>query len=650
MEGFSKQITTSGLGGEALNGRIVIGSYGGGGGGIGGGGGGGFNGGIGDQAQTRFAGNGVSQANSQDAKQLASADFGSVPAPAAPTVQLMPPLTTADFDADSLLVPGSAPRRLRVLPAKAGLRIARLVGGNSPADQTDAQPAEGTRDLSLLGAIASSGHASTPILGDTPSLGCNFRSEAAGSSQGGSPAKAAPPAAPASGPAEPLDLYAGVAGKPYSIGFQGGSPPNPRPGASSPDALLERLADEPKTRSLATAASKDLRQEPQLMERYGLKPRDESRFGDSANLPTQDAASGLQADAKAKSAAPAPVKEALQLAQTKDELNSQFGRGSDQLKRESRLLSEQETVQLESKADSHSARSQAGQSGGVPIVAFALSDKEEQPVALRGGRAAVQVQSDAADKKLAERTLPAPALQPEIETSANPFSTFSLNVSDVSFKLAAASLERGQMPDPASVRSEEFINAFDYRDPDPGVGTADCLCVGAGALSVCARPRPGSVLDQDGSRGQAIGGAAEFGAVAGSVRIDGTGRSRPDCRRSASRAHGPVAAAGQAERRHFRPHSSTVGRWLAGDQVGSVLEEVANSTPEGGTNLEEALQLAYQTALRHHLERGVQSGGAADGRRGQSRRRRSRCAKQKVEALSQARHRAGLLWDRLGRL
>jgi len=37
----------------------------------------------------------------------------------------------------------------------------------------------------------------------------------------------------------------------------------------------------------------------------------------------------------------------------------------------------------------------------------------------------------------------------------------------VSFKLAAASLEKGQMPDPSTVRSEEFINAFDYRDPEP---------------------------------------------------------------------------------------------------------------------------------------------------------------------------------------
>src|SRR5207244_11934908 len=64
----------------------------------------------------------------------------------------------------------------------------------------------------------------------------------------------------------------------------------------------------------------------------------------------------------------------------------------------------------------------------------------------------------------------APVPQPDVTTHENSVSTFSLNVSDVSFKLAAASLEKGQMPEPASVRSEEFINAFDYRDPEPAPG------------------------------------------------------------------------------------------------------------------------------------------------------------------------------------
>src|SRR5262249_15058674 len=79
---------------------------------------------------------------------------------------------------------------------------------------------------------------------------------------------------------------------------------------------------------------------------------------------------------------------------------------------------------------------------------------------------------DAGKEEAAKKTAQsAPSVpHPEIRTSANAFSTFSLNVSDVSFKLAAASLEQGHMPDPATVRSEEFVNAFDYRDPEPAPG------------------------------------------------------------------------------------------------------------------------------------------------------------------------------------
>src|SRR5206468_4623356 len=72
--------------------------------------------------------------------------------------------------------------------------------------------------------------------------------------------------------------------------------------------------------------------------------------------------------------------------------------------------------------------------------------------------------------KTPKATASAPIPQPEVQTRENAFSTFSLNVSDVSFKLAAASLEKGLLPEAASIRTEEFINAFDYRDPEPAAG------------------------------------------------------------------------------------------------------------------------------------------------------------------------------------
>jgi secreted protein with Ig-like and vWFA domain len=44
---------------------------------------------------------------------------------------------------------------------------------------------------------------------------------------------------------------------------------------------------------------------------------------------------------------------------------------------------------------------------------------------------------------------------------------------------------------------------------------------------------------------------------------------------------------------------------VPGNQAGEVAEQVSNLTPQGGTNLEEAMNLAYQTALRHYVPYGV---------------------------------------------
>src|SRR5437016_8779769 len=44
---------------------------------------------------------------------------------------------------------------------------------------------------------------------------------------------------------------------------------------------------------------------------------------------------------------------------------------------------------------------------------------------------------------------------------------------------------------------------------------------------------------------------------------------------------------------------------VSGDQAGEILEQVSGLTPQGGTNLEDAMNLAYQTAARHYLAGGI---------------------------------------------
>src|SRR6185503_5742404 len=44
---------------------------------------------------------------------------------------------------------------------------------------------------------------------------------------------------------------------------------------------------------------------------------------------------------------------------------------------------------------------------------------------------------------------------------------------------------------------------------------------------------------------------------------------------------------------------------VSGSRAAEIARQLAGLTPEGGTNIEEALNLAYQTALRHYLAGGL---------------------------------------------
>ncbi len=199
---------------------------------------------------------------------------------------------------------------------------------------------------------------------------------------------------------------------------------------------------------------------------------------------------------------------------------------------------------------------------------------------------------------------PATEPQPEISTAENAFSTFSLNVSDVSFKLAAASLEKGILPELASIRSEEFINAFHYRDPEPVPGVP----VGF----TWERARNPFAQDRDILR-FAVRTAAE-GREAGHplnivLLLDNSGSmERADRVRIVREAVGVLGRLLHPQDRiSVVTFSRTPRLWidgLAGDHAGELADRVGTLTPEGGTNLEEALELGYRTASRHFLSRG----------------------------------------------
>lgn len=195
--------------------------------------------------------------------------------------------------------------------------------------------------------------------------------------------------------------------------------------------------------------------------------------------------------------------------------------------------------------------------------------------------------------------------QPEVLTSDNAFSTFSMNVSDVSFKFAMASLEKGQMPAPASIRSEEFINAFDYRDPEPLQGEPLAF-TSERASDPFAQERD---MLRFSIKAAAVG--RQQGRALNLVLLLDTSGSMERADRVAIIREALRVLSGQLQPQDVVSvvtFARTARLWadgIPGNEAGATLDRVGSITPEGGTNLEEAMRLAYETALRHFISGGM---------------------------------------------
>ena len=184
-------------------------------------------------------------------------------------------------------------------------------------------------------------------------------------------------------------------------------------------------------------------------------------------------------------------------------------------------------------------------------------------------------------------------------TASDPFSTFSLNVTDVSFRLAAASLERGQLPEPGSVRAEEFIHAFEYHDPEPAPGRRVGFTWERARYPFAHNRDLLRFSVKTAARGREPGRPLNL-----VLCLDSSGSmERADRVRIVREALTVLAGQLQPiDRVSVVAFARTARLWvdaLPGHQADELLQRVSELVPEGGTNLEEALRLAYATAVRH---------------------------------------------------
>jgi Ca-activated chloride channel homolog len=187
----------------------------------------------------------------------------------------------------------------------------------------------------------------------------------------------------------------------------------------------------------------------------------------------------------------------------------------------------------------------------------------------------------------------------ETNASKEPVSTFSLHVSDVSFRLAQAELSRGEVPDPSRIRPEEFYNAFDYGDPAPAM-TEKVSC----RIEQAADPvRQQRNLVRIAMRVPATGhGAGQ--PLRLTVLLDTSGSmEREDRAAAVHRAFEVlVSLLGPNDRLTlvgFARQPRLLAEQVHGDKAGQLLDIIARTPAEGGTNIEEALRLGGEFARRH---------------------------------------------------
>lgn len=189
----------------------------------------------------------------------------------------------------------------------------------------------------------------------------------------------------------------------------------------------------------------------------------------------------------------------------------------------------------------------------------------------------------------------------EQSASKEQFSTFSLHVSDVSFKLAQAALGQGQWPEAAKIRIEEFVNALDYRDPLPN-GNERVACRAEQAIHPFLMQR--NLLRV--SMRTAATGRAQNTPLRLTILLDNSGSmERPDRRQAVLQGFRSLAtqlnAADQVTLISFASTARLLADKVPGNQGESLLQQIENLPSEGGTNIEAALLLAREKAMEQKL-------------------------------------------------
>ena len=244
----------------------------------------------------------------------------------------------------------------------------------------------------------------------------------------------------------------------------------------------------------------------------------------------------------------------------------------------------------ESKEQAEEWRKQTSQPESKVKGQHRLFDRQGEAV-----RSTLADSSELEKKPAAKPVAPSAGLN-ETSAASEAFSTFSLHVSDVSFKLAAAALARGEWPEATKVRLEEFVNAFDYGDPLPGKGEKVACAVEQGIHPFLQQRNVLRVSMRTSAEGRATNTPLRLTFVldnSGSMeRID----RQQTVRRAFTLLSKQLTAIDQVTLISFSRQPRLLAENVSGTESGKLVELMEQLPSEGGTNIEAALQLAFEKA------------------------------------------------------
>lgn len=223
--------------------------------------------------------------------------------------------------------------------------------------------------------------------------------------------------------------------------------------------------------------------------------------------------------------------------------------------------------------------------------AFGL-EPEEKTVPSESDRSGLFSDNDVSRQRQSE----AAVFNPYIQASENPFSTFSIDVDTASYGLARQKLLEGGIPNPEQVRTEEFINSFDYNyRPPTGKQTF------AVHTEMAPSPfRPNMELLKIGIKGRRIGRDDHRGAVLTLV-IDTSGSmAAPDrldlVKQSLVLLVDQLDPSDQVAIVQFGGDARLVLEHTPVSDKPALLKAIYELQPGGPTQFDKGLELGYQLA------------------------------------------------------